>query len=117
MRKYKKDPETYIPESDQPALSPEARESQLIALATNCAEERMRNGTASAQIIVHYLRLGTTRERLEKEILEKQKDYMVAKTEALQSAKRVEELYSDAINAFRRYNGYEEPQDEYPELQ
>lgn len=89
----------------RPALSPEARENQLISLAVDLAERQLMDGTASSQVITHYLKLGSTKERLEMEILEKQKDLMTAKTEALQSAKRIEELYKDAISAFREYNG------------
>ena len=89
----------------RPALSPEARENQMIALAVDLAERQLMDGTASSQVITHYLKLGSTKERLEMEILEKQKDLMTAKTEALQSAKRIEELYKDAISAFREYNG------------
>lgn len=90
----------------RPALTPEARENQLIALATNLAEKQLIEGTASSQVITHYLKLGSTKERIEKEILEKQKELISAKTEALQSAKRIEELYTDAINAMKRYSGH-----------
>ena len=99
----------------RPALTPEARENQLIYLATELAEQQLRDGTASSQVITHYLKLGSSKERLEKEILEKQKDLMVAKTEQLQSSKRIEELYSNAIAAMRRYSGHggndDEPED------
>ena len=88
-----------------PALTPEARENQLIYLATELAEQQLRDGTASSQVITHYLRLASTKERVEKEILELQKDLVVAKTEALQAAKRMEELYTDAMRAFTKYNG------------
>lgn len=87
------------------AINPEARESQLISLAVDLAEQQLRDGTASSQVITHYLKLGSTRERVEREILEKQKELMSAKTEALQSNKRIEELYLDAINAMRDYSG------------
>lgn len=90
----------------RPALTPEARENQLIYLATNLAEQQLRDGTASSQVITHYLKLGSTKERIEKEILEKQKDLLVAKTESLQSSKRIEELYANAINAMKRYSGH-----------
>ena len=93
------------------ALSPEARENQLIALAYNVAEERMRNGTASSQEIVHFLRLGSIRERKELELLNKKIELDSAKTEALQSAKRIESLYTDAIAAFRSYQGLETDED------
>ena len=89
----------------QPALSQEAREGQLIALAIDLAEQQLRDGTASSQVITHYLKLGSTRERLEKEMLEKQKELLDAKTEAIQSQKRVEELYANALEAMRSYQG------------
>lgn len=88
-----------------PALSQEARENQLISLAVNLAEQQLREGTASAQVITHYLKLGSTKERLEKEMMQEQKKLLEAKTEALQSAKHVEELYSNALNAMRSYSG------------
>ena len=90
----------------RPALDPEARENQLIALAINLAEKQLMEGTASSQVITHYLKLGSTKERIEKEILEKQKDLITAKTEAIQSAKRVEELYANALEAMRTYSGH-----------
>lgn len=96
----------------RPALTPEARENQLIYLATELAEQQLRDGTASSQVITHYLKLGSSKERIEKEILEKQKDLITAKTEALQSAKRVEELYANAIDAMKRYSGHGDPDDE-----
>lgn len=99
----------------RPALTPEARENQLIYLATDLAEQQLRDGTASSQVITHYLKLGTTKERIEKEILEKQKELITAKTEALQSAKRIEELYANAISAMRRYSGNGGPDDESEE--
>lgn len=68
-------------------------------------EKRLLAGTASSQETTHFLKLGSTKERLEKDILEKQKDLITAKTESIQSAKRVEELYVDALNAMRRYSG------------
>ena len=89
----------------RPALTIEARENQLISLAVDLAEKQLMEGTASSQVITHYLKLGSTKERIEKEILEKQKELISAKTEALQSAKRIEELYTDAIKAMRQYNG------------
>lgn len=96
----------------RPALSPEARENQLIFLATNLAEKQLREGTASSQVITHYLKLGSTKEKIEKEILEKQKDLLVAKTESLQSAKRIEELYANAITAMRQYSGHMSQEEE-----
>lgn len=91
-----------------PGRTPEERENQLIALAIDRAEEQLRNGTASSQVITHFLKLGSTKERLEKDILEKQKELIEAKTENLKTAKRVEELYADALKAMRSYRGEEE---------
>lgn len=96
----------------RPALTPEARENQLIYLATDLAEKQLREGTASSQVITHYLKLGSTKERIEKEILMENKKLITAKTEALQSAKRIEELYANAISAMRKYSGHGDEEDE-----
>ena len=96
----------------RPALTPEARENQLIYLATELAEQQLRDGTASSQVITHYLKLGSSKEKIEKEILQKQKDLITAKTEALQSAKHIEELYANAISAMKSYSGQGESQDD-----
>ena len=98
--------------SIRPALTPEARENQLIYLATDLAEQQLRDGTASSQVITHYLKLGSSKERIEKEIMEKQKDLLVAKTEALQTSKHIEELYSNAIAAMKKYSGHAEEVEE-----
>lgn len=100
------------PKRMRPALTPEARENQLVSLAVDLAERQLMEGTASSQVITHYLKLGSTKERIEREILEKQKELISAKTEALQSAKRIEELYTNALNAMRNYSGQGDP-DEY----
>lgn len=101
----------------RPATTPEARENQLISLAVDLAEKQLLEGTASSQVITHYLKLGSTKERIEREILEKQKALIEAKTENLQSAKRIEELYTNAINAMKNYSGQnnssEEDDEEY----
>lgn len=94
-----------------PALTPEDREDQLISLAIDLAEKKLLDGTASNQVITHYLKLGSTRERLEKEKLQKENELLKAKTETLQSYKNVEELYKNALNAMRSYKG--EADDEY----
>lgn len=95
-----------------PARTPESRENQMIALAVELAEKQLMEGTASSQVITHFLKLGSTKEKIEKEILIKQKDLIAAKTEQIQSQKRIEELYADALNAMRRYSGNESDQDE-----
>ena len=97
----------------KPALTPEARENQLIARAVDLAEQQLINGTASAQVITHYLKLGSTKEKLEKEILEQQKELIAAKTETLRSAKKVEELYANALEAMKSYSGQDGPDDVY----
>lgn len=96
----------------RPALTPDARENQMIYLATQLAEKQLMEGTASSQVITHYLKLGSSKEKLEKEILEKQKDLITAKTDALQSAKHIEELYKEAVDAMRRYSGSCQSEDE-----
>lgn len=89
----------------RPATTPEARENQMVALAVDLAERQLREGTASSQVITHYLKLATTKERIEREILEKQKELIEAKTDNLQSAKNVEKLYKSALDAMRLYSG------------
>lgn len=98
--------------SSRPALTPEARENQLISLAVDVAEEQLRNGTASSQVITHYLKLGSIKERLEREKLERENELLRAKAEAMQSAQRVEELYTNALNAMRNYSGNGRNEDE-----
>lgn len=104
MAKPKKSTESK-PKKLKPALTTEARENQLIALAVNLAEKQLREGTASSQVITHYLKLGSTKDRIEKEILEKQKELIEAKTQSLQSARQNEELYREVLEAFRSYSG------------
>lgn len=87
----------------KPALSPEARENQLISLAVDLAEKQLIEGTASAQVITHYLKLATVKEQLEREKLAKENELLRAKTEAIQSAQRVEDLYANALDAMRSY--------------
>lgn len=95
----------------KPALDPDARENQMIAYATNLAERQLIEGTASSQVIVHYLKLGSSKEKLEKKLLAEQVKLAEAKTEALQAAQRVEELYANAIDAMRRYSGHSDKND------
>lgn len=89
----------------RPALTPEARENQLIALAVDLVEQRLLDGTASSQETTHFLKLGSMKNRLEMEKLKEENKLLQAKTESIQSAKRVEELYTEAINAMRLYSG------------
>lgn len=96
----------------RPALTPEARENQLISLAVDLAEKQLQEGTASSQVITHYLKLGSTKERLEKEKLAEENKLLRARTEALQSAKKQEELFEQAIKAMRRYSGNDDDDDD-----
>ena len=90
----------------RPALTPEARENQLISLATNLAEQQLMDGTASSQVITHYLKLGTAKSQLELEKLKRENELLRAKTESIESSKRVEELYMNALNAMKNYSGH-----------
>ena len=115
-KKVKLPSDTLKKKEIRPALTPEARENQLIYLATELAEQQLRDGTASSQVITHYLKLGSSKEKIEKEILERQKDLITAKTEALQSARHIEELSANAINAMKSYSGtggHESDEEEY----
>jgi len=89
----------------RPAQTEEGRENQLIALAANEVEYRIRNHTASSQELVHFLRLGSTKAKLELERLKKENELLQAKTEALKSAKHSEELFQEAMHAFGIYTG------------
>lgn len=97
----------------RPALTPEARENQLIALATDLVEKRLIEGTASSQETTHFLKLAGRKSRLEIERQELENELIKARTEALQSSKRIEELYANAINAMRKYNGQDDSDDDY----
>jgi len=97
-----------------PATTPESRENQLIAAAVDLAEQQIRTGKASSQVITHYLKLGTTRERLEQDKLRGENELLKAKVESLSSSARIEQLYKDALTAMRTYAGHPEP-DEFPE--
>lgn len=96
----------------RPALTPEARENQLISLATDLVEQRLLDGTASSQETTYFLKQGSMKTKLELEKLKEENALLKAKTENLQSQKRVEELYMEALNAMRSYAGQGEP-DEY----
>ena len=88
-----------------PAKSPEARENQLISLAIDLVEQRLIDGTASSQETTHFLKLASSRNRLELKLLEKEVELATAKTEQIQSQKRVEELYAEALTAMKTYSG------------
>jgi hypothetical protein len=89
----------------KPATTPEARENELVSAAHDLAEKQIRGGTASSQVITHFLKLGSTRERLEQQRLEHENELTRVKIEAIESQKRVEELYTEALAAMRSYSG------------
>lgn len=100
----------------RPATTPEGRENQLISLAADLAERQLVDGTASSQVITHFLKMSSTRERLEQERLHRENLLLSAKVNQITSAKRVEELYEDALKAMRTYSGEQvEEYDDYDE--
>ena len=105
MKKAKPTSAKTEPRKIRPALTPEARENQLIALAVDLVEQRLLDGTASSQETTHFLKLGSMKNRLEMEKLQEENRLRKAKTDVLQSSKRVEGLYTEAIKAMRRYSG------------
>lgn len=92
----------------RPPLTPEATENQMISLAMDLVKQRLLDGTASSQETTHFLKLGSTKARIEMEKLKRENELLQAKTEALQSTQRMEELYADAIRAMQRYGGHGE---------
>ena len=96
----------------RPALTPEAREKQMIALAMDRAEQQLLDGTASSQVITHFLKLGSERERLERERLEEENQLLRAKTKALEDSADMKEMYESAIKVMRDYAGVNDA-DEY----
>lgn len=104
--------ESTTPIKIRPALTPEARENQLISMAYDLVEKRLLEGTASSQETTHFLKLGSTKERKEKEKLQEEITLLKAKTENLKSVKRTEELMEEAIRAMRMYSGQGREKDE-----
>lgn len=88
----------------RPGITVEDRENQMISLAMDCAEERIRSGKASDSLLVHYLKLGTTRSRLEREKLENENELLRAKTDSIEASKESAQKYEEAIRAFRSYS-------------
>lgn len=113
MRKVKEIPSKESKTAIRPALSPEAEEQQMVYLATNLAKKQLMDGTASSQVITHYLKLGSQREKIEREILEKQGRLLDAKADAVQSTEKLGRLYEDALKAFKTYSGQGGSEDEY----
>jgi len=100
----------YITTSDdtkpmRPALTPEARENQMMSLAIDLAEKQLRDGSASSQVITHFLKLASSKEQLEQQLMIKQKELVEAKTQNILSSKKQEELYANALAAMKTYTG------------
>lgn len=89
----------------KPALTPEGRENQMIALAMDLAEQQLRDGTASSQLITEFVKRGSEKARLENEKLREENRLLRARTENIESAKEVEKLYKEALDAMRDYSG------------
>ena len=104
-RKESQDQSTPKTTKRRPATTPEGRENQLVALAVDLAEKQIKEGTVSSQVLTHYLKLGSSREKLEQERLRRENHLLSAKAEAMASAKQVEELYGKALEAMRSYAG------------
>ncbi len=102
------DPDISSTQKRRSFITDEAREAYLISLAYDLVEKRLLEGTATSQETTHFLKLGSSKERLEKEIMEKQKVLITAKTEQIKSQKQVEELYANALSALRSYSGNSE---------
>lgn len=94
------------------ALTPEEEENQMISLATSLAKQKLMDGTASNSMITYYLRLGSSKEQLEKEKLRRENELLTAKVSALESAKRDEELYKKVLNALKTYSGSDSDYDD-----
>jgi hypothetical protein len=92
----------------RPALTPDARENQMISLAMDLVEERLRNGTATSQETTHFLKLASSNNQLEKERLIQENELTKAKIKALETGQHTEELYREALKAMRSYTGQEE---------
>lgn len=99
-----------------PARTPEAREQTVASAAYDLAEEQIRGGTASSQVITHFLKMGSTRERLEQERIAHENELLQVKREAIEGQKRVEELYMTALDAMRSYSGTPTELDEGDEV-
>lgn len=96
----------------RPATTPEGRERQLISLSYDLAEKQLIEGTASSQVVTHFLKMGATREKLEQERLTRENLLLSAKVEQIASATRMEELYAKAIRAMKSYSGQDDDDDD-----
>lgn len=110
MAAQKKSPDDKRPRRP-PATTPQARENQIVSLAVDLAEKQILDGTASSAVITHFLKLATTREKLEREKLILESELLRAKSESIASHANMEKLYKEAMEAFRGYKGEEVEED------
>lgn len=101
----------------KPATSPEEREQEIASQAYDLAEEQIRGGTASSQVVTHFLKMGSTRERLEQQRITHENELLQVKREAIENQARIEELYTHAIEAMRSYSGSALPEGDEDEAQ
>lgn len=99
----------------RPATTPEAREQEMVGLALDLAERQIREGTASSQVITHFLKAGSLREQLEQERIAHENELLKVKKEAIESQKRVESMYQEALDAMRNYAGQPSGEDDLDE--
>ena len=112
MARTKAEPSQNTTRKIRPASTPEAREMQLVSLAVDLVEKQLLEGTASSQVITHYLKLGTAKEQLEREKLRRENAVLEAKANAYKSAENIEQLYKEAISAMKGYAGLSSVHDE-----
>jgi hypothetical protein len=101
--------EENAPKYRRPATTPEAREQQVVSQAIDLAEQQIQAGTASSQVITHFLKLGSSREQLEQQRITHENELLQVKRESIESAQRVEALYTEAIASMRQYQGVDDP--------
>lgn len=106
-RRVRRDEDLEEPRKRPPATTPHVREQELIGMSIDLAEQQIRSGTASSQVITHFLKLGSSDTMLAQRKAEEEIEYLAAKREALSSAHRMEELIDEAITAMRSYAGQE----------
>lgn len=106
------EPSDNTPRRRPPAATPELREQEMVALAFDLVEKKLRNGTATSQETVHFLKLGSENAKLERERMRRENILLEARTENLNKSDRMEELMGKAVKAFKGYRGEEEPDDE-----
>ena len=96
----------------RPGLTPEAEENQCIAMAYRLAKQRLADGSASSQEVTHFLKMGSSKAKLENERLKEENKLLRAKTNAIESAEDMKELYAEAIKAMATYQGHGGPEDD-----